>query len=129
MLKSIASVITGYLAMAAVVMIGTIAAAAAMIPGGLAAARALEGQPPRNYLYANLALSIVAGVLGGWVTARMAPGSPLAHAAALAALMLVMSVVSAKSQARKQPSWYPWTIAAIGIAGVLIGASWETSYF
>lgn len=125
MVRSIGSVVAGYLAMAVIVMIGSVAAAGAMIPGGFAAARNLQGQPPRNYLYANFILSLVAAIFGGWLSARMAPANPMAHAATLAAFLLVMSVVSAKKQSRNQPAWYPWTIAAIGVGGVFLGGLWE----
>lgn len=125
MLQSIASVVAGYFAMAFLVIIGTIAATAATIPGGLSAARDQGLVPPRNYLIANLAVSFVASMFGGWLCARLAPGSPLIHAGALVVLLIVMSVISARSQARNQPSWYPWTIGVVGSVAVFIGALWE----
>ena len=73
MLESIASVVAGYFAMAVIVIIGTIAASAATIPGGLAAAKNPDLVPPRSYLIANLALSFVAAMFGGWLCARLAP--------------------------------------------------------
>jgi hypothetical protein len=124
LMSSIISVVAGYLGMAVVVMIGTALAAAVFIPGGFSAARSLKNAPPANYLYANLALSFVAALFGGWLCARLAPNNPLVHAGALAAVLLVMSLLSAKSQAAKQPSWYPWTIALMGVAGVLLGGVW-----
>ena|SRR5437762_959527 len=125
MLQSVASVVAGYFAMAAIVIVGTIAATAATMPGGLAAAKNPDLVLPRNYLIANLALSFVAAMFGGWLCARLAPDNPLIHAAVLVVLLIVMSAISAKSQARNQPSWYPWTIGVAGAAGVLIGALWE----
>src|SRR5438552_17254924 len=125
MLESIASVVAGYFAMAVIVITGTIAATAATIPGGLAAAKNPDLVPPRSYLIANLALSFVGAMFGGWLCARLAPGSPLIHAAVLVVLLLVMSAISAKSQGRNQPSWYPWTIGVAGTAGIFIGALWE----
>ena len=125
MLRSIASVVIGYLAMAVFVMAGTIFATAVLIPGGFAAAKNLSGDPPKNYLYANLLISFAAAVLGGWLCARLAPAHPLIHAIVLAALLLVMSLVSAKSQADRQPSWYPRTIATIGVLGVVLGGMWH----
>lgn len=123
---SILSVVAGYLAMAAIVMIGTAIAAAAMIPGGIAGAREMEGTPPHAYLYANLAASFVAALLGGWVAARLAPRNSMLHSAALAMLLLAMSVLSFRSQAARQPRWYPITIALIGMTGVMAGGFWET---
>jgi peptidoglycan/LPS O-acetylase OafA/YrhL len=125
MLQSIASVVAGYFAMAVIVIFGTIAATAATIPGGLAGAKNPDLVPPRSYLYANLALSFVAAMFGGWLCARLAPGNPLSHAAVLVVFLIVMSAISAKSQGRDQPSWYPWTVGVSGAAAVLIGALWE----
>jgi peptidoglycan/LPS O-acetylase OafA/YrhL len=121
MLSSIWSVVFGYAAMAIIVMLGTALAAGALYPGGFSAAKKLETPPPPAYLYANLALSFVAALAGGWVCADRAPSQPMIHVAVLAALLLVMSVFSAKSFRGKQPSWYPKTIAAIGVLGVVGG--------
>jgi peptidoglycan/LPS O-acetylase OafA/YrhL len=125
MLRSIASVMAGYVIMAAIVVVGTIIAAASMIPGGLAAAKKLETPPPRKYLNANLALSFVAALAGGWVTAMKAPVQPVVHVLVLAALVLAMSFVSAKSQGKNQPSWYPLVMTVLGVAGVLLGGFWQ----
>jgi hypothetical protein len=96
-----------------------------MIPGGLAAAKNTDTPPPRGYLNANLALSFVAALAGGWVTALKAPDRPEIHLVILTALVIAMSLISAKSQAKNQPSWYPRTMMALGAVGVLIGGFWE----
>jgi hypothetical protein len=120
------AVLAGFVSMSVLVMIGTFAAARAFFPAGLAAMRTRRApttSPPRNYLVANLALSFAAAVAGGWVTARLAPGAPRGHANALAVLVLFMAappIIRGKAQPG-QPAWYPQVIAAIGIAGVVIG--------
>ena len=126
MLQSILSVIVGYGVMTIIVMIGTVAAAAALLQGGLAAMRSAQGPPTpsKNYLYANLAISLVAAIVAGWIAARMAPSAPFLHAAALAVLVAAMSTLTSrtqKSQYARQPYWYPRTIAILGVIGVLIG--------
>jgi predicted MFS family arabinose efflux permease len=126
MLRSVLSVIEGYVVMAVVVMIGTIAATAALVPGGLAAMKNAKASPPitpsRNYLAANLLISLIGAILGGWVTARVAIYSPMIHVGILALLIVAMSFLSARKQGSTgQPSWYPMTIAVLGIAGVLLG--------
>lgn len=132
MLKSVLSVIAGFLTMAIVVMLGTFAAAAALLPGGLAAVRNSQGPPPSQsgtYLLANLAVSFIAAVLGGWVAARLAPGSPKAHVIALAVLVVLMSIATAvtqKAATSNQPGWYPITIAVLGVVGVLVGGIWRS---
>ncbi len=124
---SIGSIVSGYIVMALIVMIGTIAATAAMIPGGFGMMKNPVVPAPRQYLIANLAVSFVAALVGGWLTARMAPNAPMMHSAILGALLLVMSVVSARTQRTGQPSWYPMTLAAIGVVGVLIGGFLKAS--
>ena len=125
MLSSILSVILGYVAMAIVVMVGSMLAAATLIPGGLSAARKMERPPTTAYLYANLALSFVAALLGGWVCANRAPASPMLHVAVLALFLLVMSFLSARSYSARQPLWYKRTIGMVGVTGVILGGVWR----
>lgn len=124
MLRSLAAVVAGYLTMALVVILGTVAATAAFVPGGLAALRAgaAAGVVPAGYLAANLVVSLLAAMLGGWVAARVATRAPLAHAASLAIAVAVFGLVTAlRPAAPGQPAWYPWTIVVLGTAGVLLG--------
>jgi hypothetical protein len=129
-LRSVLSVIEGYVVMAIVVMLGTFAATAALVPGGIAAMKNAQAggaiTPGRSYLAANLLISLIGSVLGGWVTARVAIYSPMIHVGVLGLLIVVMSIVSArKVGATGQPSWYPMTITVLGIAGVLLGGALE----
>jgi hypothetical protein len=125
MLRSLAAVGGGFVAMMVVVMIGTAAATAVFVPGGLTAAMSQTAPPgplPRTYLAANLIVSLAGAVLAGWIAARFAPSSPGAHVLALAGLMVIMTVATAaQGAAPGQPAWYPWVIGAIGLGGVLIG--------
>jgi len=120
------AVLAGFVSMSVLVMIGTFAAARAFFLSGLAAMRARQAPttpPPLSYLAANLALSFAAAVAGGWVTARLAPGAHRGHADALAIVVLLMAapaIVRGRAQPG-QPTWYPQVIAAIGVAGVVIG--------
>ena len=126
MLRSIGAVLGGFAVMAVLVMIGTIAAAAALIPGGMSTMRtgADKGTVPKIYLAANLILSLLAAIAGGYVTTRIVIDNPMMHSVALAAFVLVMSVVSAgqnHGNANGQPAWYSKAIACVGICGVLLG--------
>lgn len=122
-LRSVAAVVLGFVTMAVIVMAGTMAAVAVLVPGGLAAAmKAPPATPSARYLATNLIVSFAAAVAGGWVAARVAPRAPVAHLLALAALLLVMSLVTAATgETTGQPAWYPWTIAVLGLAGVAAG--------
>lgn len=124
-LSSVLSIVIGYVGMAVIVMIGTAIAAATLIPGGFRAAKEMKSEPPRSYLYANLALSFVGALFGGWLCARRAPFNPMIHVDVLAILLAVMSLASSRSYSAKQPSWYPRTITFVGFTGVLLGGLWE----
>ena len=72
--------------------------------------------------YANLGVAAVGGVIGGWLAARVAPRSPYAHAAALAALVAVIALPSATGAAQgPQSGWYPAALALVAVLGVLLG--------
>jgi hypothetical protein len=103
MLRSMTAVVLGFAFMAATVIVGTTIAGTLFIPG--------------------LVIRAFGAVLGGWLTARAAPRAPLAHAAAVATLVLAMSVASAMSApaGSPQPLWYTALIATIGAGGVLVG--------
>jgi hypothetical protein len=69
---------------------------------------------------------MLAAVAAGLVCAWVADDHVWRHIWALAAFVLAMSVVSAKSGQSGSPKvskWYPYTIAAIGVAGVILGGA------
>jgi hypothetical protein len=121
--RTFIAVISGFLAMTLLVIAGTVAATALLLPGGLHAVqgRAAPAHLPPAYLAANLAISLAAAVAGGWLAARLAVAAPFAHAAALAGVVLVMSVGSMPAAQPGHPAWYGWAIAVVGMAGVLAG--------
>jgi hypothetical protein len=118
--------------MAVLVVLGILAATAALVPGGLAAATqpAVRADPlPAAYLATNLLIGLLAAILGGWLATRLAPAAPHKHVLALAGLVVLMALVTARTQgpdASAQPPWYPWATAAIGLAGVLLGGHLHT---
>lgn len=122
-LRSVAAVLAGLGFMVSTVMAGSLIAAMLFIPGGIAAVQrgAVPAEVPPLYLAANLGVSFMGAVFGGWLAARIGTSAPLAHAGALAALTAVMALLSAQQPAGPQPGWYPAVIGAIGVAGVLAG--------
>ena len=122
--RSFLAVLSGYLALAVAVVAMTPIAIWLFIPAEL-----LKQRPPAYtdaYIVSNFVYSFVAAVLGGWVTARMAPRSPLAHAGALAGVMVIFALgdILAKGvpeAAAHQPSWYGWAVALTGAVGALAG--------
>ncbi len=122
--RSLLAVLSGYFATTIVIVALTVLAARLLIPLEL-----LKQNPPgytQQYLVANFIYSFLAAALGGWITARLAPQHPLAHAGALMAVMLVVAATEMASRARggvtsAQPSWYGWSIVCVGAVGALTG--------
>ena len=81
------------------------------------------GQTMSNQLFAvALAYRVVYTVVGGWITARLAPRSPMRHVRVLAVIGLIagsLGVVAAFAVANLGPYWYP-----IGIAVTAYPLTW-----
>ena len=83
---------------------------------------------PMGHGHALLALAYrtVYGVVGGWLTARLAPTAPLEHALWLGALGLVISVVGAIATWNEGPQfgpqWYSLALIAIAVPTAWLGA-------
>lgn len=65
------------------------------------------------------AYRLALAILGGFVTARLAPRAPLAHALVLAGLGVVLSSLGAATQWHLGHHWYP-----IALILVCVPASW-----
>jgi len=123
-LRSIAAVVAGFGFMASTVMVGSIIASALFVPAGMMATAGGGAPAPMPVLYvaANLVVSLLGAVMGGWLAARIGAFAPLSHALALAIVTAVLAAVSALHPAGgAQPAWYPPVVGIIGIAGILLG--------
>jgi hypothetical protein len=113
--------------MALVVILGTLAATAALIPGGLTPANleAVANEPPSGtYLAVDLLTALVAAIVGGWLTARLAPAVPLRHVGALGIVMVLVAIPTALGKGAAgsgQPVWYCAVVVTIGLIGILLG--------
>jgi hypothetical protein len=120
-LRSITAIVIGLGFMAATTAVWTIVANATLLPGGPAVAKP-SAVRMATYLYVNLVVCGVGAILGGWLTARIAPSSPYPHAAALAAIVAVIALPSATgAPAPAHPGWYPAALGLIAVLGVLLG--------
>jgi hypothetical protein len=119
-LRSIAAVVAGFLALVVLILASTPILVRLLLPE--------PGQrPTAAYLIANLLTGFAFAAVGGWVAARLAPRAPVVHAGAMAAIVLGVGVVTAAQggAARSgQPTWYAWTLPFVGAAGVLLGGTW-----
>lgn len=145
MLRGIAAVIAGYIALFLFTMISfslfymAAGATFAYEPGTTVAST--------GWIAGALVLSLIAAIIGGWVAARIARSSRAALA--LAGLILVLGLVSAfmtqgvtralpegrtieslsvleAAQYTSQPGWYNFLIPFIGAAGALAGGTLAT---
>lgn len=122
MLRSILAVLGGFAAMAVLVMVTTAIAAATLIPGGMQAMRSPGAPLPKRYFTVNIVCSALAAFVGGFVTVRLAPDRPFYHGIALALLMCVMGVISARQAGDGQPRWYQIVLCTLMPAVALVGA-------
>ena len=125
MLKTFTSVLAGLVTVTLVVMAGMAAAAQAFLPGGASAMN--DADPfnyPAPYLAANITVSFIAGLAGGWVAARLAPAFPFRHSVYVAVVMGLLSlpqIGKALSDNPNQPLWYCVVVTLAGVAGALTG--------
>lgn len=113
MARSILSVIAGYLVMAIAIMI-----LFAVWFGG-----DLEATPTTAFLLFSLVYGFAAATAGGYVTALIAGRAEINHAAALAALAVVMGIVSVITAAGREPVWFQIANMVVVVAAILLGGS------
>ena len=111
-LRAVLGVIGGYALLAAIVIVGVMILSPAF---GVEA----PGDVSAGYLAANLVLSFLAAVAGGYAAAWIGGPLRLVSVAVLAALVLVAGFLMEGSSG--QPGWYPLLIPLIGAVGVAIG--------
>ena len=85
------------------------------------------GQPMSDRLFVlATAYRTVYGILGSYITARLAPYKPMAHAMTGAAIGMMIATVGAVATWNRGPEfgphWYPVTLILIGLPTAYIGA-------
>jgi hypothetical protein len=120
--RSILAVVAGYVLMAVLVMAASTIVGVAF-PGAFATADGKPILPDLGWYALTLAYSFAAALAGGHACARLARHAELAHAGALALLLLALglSLLFAGSGAEGVPVWWTGGEVAVGIAGVLLG--------
>jgi nitrate/nitrite transporter NarK len=115
-LRSILAVVAGYIVMKAIV-IGATYALPMIKPEWF-----LIGTPETSgYFAVNIGYNLFAALTGGYVAARLASRSPLNHAYALAALSVVMSIVTALASEQEQRRWYRVFQVIVVPAAIIVG--------
>ena len=116
--RSILAVLGGFILLQLGVSLATFVAYELML-GGLPGDEHIV--PTTSYLVVNAAYCGVLAVGAGFITGVFAGSKPLAHAAALAAILLILSVSSLARPSGVEPGWYVTTLAVVGPLGSLIG--------
>jgi hypothetical protein len=118
--KSIGAVVAGVVAIIVVTTVTDVVLhATGVFPGW--------GRPMTDALFLlATAYRLVYGVAGGYLTARLAPHRPMAHAMALGIVGLVLSTVGAvvtwNAGPEFGPHWYPLALVATALPCAWLGA-------
>ena len=110
-LRVIGAVIAGYVVMALIVILGVMGAAKLLVPAG--------ESPGTDYLAANVAISFLAAVAGGYAAAFVGKGDGKLATLVLAIIVVALGLIL--EPGRGQPGWYAASIPWIGAAGVIAG--------
>ena len=110
-LRLIGAILAGYIVIAMIVILGVMAAAKLLVPAG--------DSPGAEYLAANVGISFLAALAGGWAAQRLAGDDRPAAVLLLAALVLILGLMMESGGG--QPGWYGLAIPLIGASGVLLG--------
>jgi hypothetical protein len=76
-----------------------------------------------NYFLVSLTSTVLAAVIGGYITALIAGAHEFPQAAGLGFLMIAMSVISMKQEGALRPGWYETSVAGCGPLSAMIGAA------
>ena len=120
MLRSVLSIVAGYLVLAVLVMLATFASAKLHQAEG--AENPFNAKPGTGFIVANLIYSGVFAVVGGFLTATIARRAPLLHAVILAVILALLGVASLSMAAgTNEPRWYGLTLIVLGPGCATLG--------
>ncbi len=76
---------------------------------------------PNMLLLIATAYRTVYGILGGYVTARLAPGLPMIDATVLGVIGTAAALAGALMMQGESAAWYPWTLVVLALPQTLLG--------
>jgi len=117
MLRSILAVVGGYVTL----IIGVTAFFAIVVSTDPALLDATD-DPPSWLSGAELAVSLVVALLGGYVTGWLAPDRPVTHGAVLAGLMFALGAISVATEWGLKPVWSSLAVWLLPPAVAVLGA-------
>ena len=74
-------------------------------------------------LWLGITATVIAAVLGGYVTALIAGAHEFPHVAAVGMLMIFTGFLSMRQEGATRPGWYEISIAGCGPISAMIGAA------
>jgi hypothetical protein len=118
-LRSVAAIVAGLGFMSTTTTVGMLVAAVAF---GETREGISAPAPPGGYFYVSLVVLGMGAIVGGWLAARIAMFAPYGHAAAMAAIVAVLSIeLATGAPAPGQPGWYPSALGLVAVTGILLG--------
>ena len=126
MLRTILSVVVGYLALAIFVVVCN--AGLAFLFGLNPTAEGMDPMSlPMGYTVGTVITGFLAAIVGGWICARIAAHSPRQHGLYLAIFVLALGLVFAITTWGMQPAWIALLMPVVGFVGVRLGAGLRAS--
>jgi hypothetical protein len=118
MVRSLAAIVGGYIAY--LFLMGfTVLVLQTLLPNAFGPA---AGSPREGWAMGiEIAYSVLFAIVGGYVTGLIARRAEIGHAAILAAIVLLISVVSLVAAPDSHPLWYSATLALLSAAAVVVG--------
>ncbi len=110
MLRSIGAVVAGYLVIAIAIIVMFVIA----FPDPTVV-------PSMGFMIFSLIYGFLFGILGGWVCGLIARKAEVKHAAVIAAIGILLSVLSMIFATAKEPTWYQIANMVLLTIAVLIG--------
>ena len=123
MLRSVLSVLAGFFSMMVLVMPFTVISARIML-GTRSREDMMKTPPTPAYVNLNLAFSGLAGILGGFVAARVATHAPMIHSGTLAGFMAVFGFFAWRQDIEKKTAEgrrFGGTLVVLGPVCALLG--------
>ena len=82
--------------------------------------------PTAGYLLVALAYTFLSALIGGYVTARLAPNAPLPHGVGTAVLMLPLMAMNLKKGYGGQETWFVLVRSAVTPLFAIVGAALDS---
>jgi hypothetical protein len=77
-----------------------------------------------GWLLIALAYRTAFTILGGYITAKLAPQNPMKHAIILGCIGMVAGTIGAIMMSDLGPAWYAWGLVVLAVPSTWLGGKW-----